>query len=783
MKLKVCHMTSVHPVDDVRIFHKECVSLAENGYEVHLVARGALSSDNKGVIHHTLPISAHETRLKRMILRAYRTYRIAKNTQAAIYHFHDPELLPYGLWLKWQGKTVIYDAHEDLSRDIMTKPWIPSWIRPGLSWMIEKIEHTIAKRLDAVVTATPFIKSRFQSIGAKALDIKNYPRLSEFAGLAHVNPSDKATQTICYVGMISEERGMLEMIHVAEQLNLKLILAGPFIHHHAERLARAQPGWKNVDYRGILKRDGIAKVLSESSVGLCILHPLPTYKAALPIKLFEYMAAGLPVLYSDFSEWKLLVEEAQCGVAVDPLHLLDIQKKLQALLNNPTSLQVMGRQGKAAIERDYNWEVESERLKTIYPPTRTVKPVIWYLHHYAGAPSLGMSYRPYYLSKEFNRQGYQSYIIGSGYHHLLNKQLNIVDPVELTMIDEQSYIFLKTPHYIGNVKRILNILSYSWKLWRYRKKLIEITGIPSVIIVSSSHPFHYFSARYIARKYNAKLIFEVRDLWPLSFIDLLDFSPRHPLVLLMNCIERAAYRQADYVVSLLPHAFPYMNERGLTQDRFVYISNGSDTDDQVESLQKAPIQYEQLIAQKRQKGQFIIGYVGAHGIPNSMIDLIRALIILKQQGIHHIHVIMIGDGCQKNSLRTLAEAHQLDSVTFCEPVPKNQIAPILELMDAVYLGWKNKPIYNYGVSPNKLFDYMLSGKPILHAFTNPRDIVQETQSGITVEAENPEAITEGLKRLASMPKNELIAMGKNGKKAVLSQFTYAYLGKKYVALF
>lgn len=411
------------------------------------------------------------------------------------------------------------------------------------------------------------------------------------------------------------------------------------------------------------------------------------------------------------------------------------------------------------------------------------KPVIWYLHHYAGAPSLGMSYRPYYLSKEFDRQGYQTSVIASGFHHLLNQPMDIPYPVTRKNIDGQDYIFLKTPRYTGNVKRVLNILSYSWKIWWHRKKLVEITGVPSVMIVSSSHPFHYFSARAIARKYNAKLIFEVRDLWPLSFIQLLGFSPRHPLVLIMNYIERSAYRQADYVVSLLPHAFSYMNQRGLSQDRFVYISNGAAIDERIETPQTISVECEQWITQKRQQGQFIIGYVGAHGVPNSMNDLIRALILLKQQDIHNIHVMMIGEGCEKKALCSMAEAHQLDSVTFCDPVPKDQIPSILGLMDAVYLGWKNRPIYQYGVSPNKLFDYMLSGKPILQAFTGPKDIVQETQSGITVEAENPEAIVDALKRMASMSKSELNVMGKNGKDTVLSRYTYAYLGKKYAELF
>lgn len=411
------------------------------------------------------------------------------------------------------------------------------------------------------------------------------------------------------------------------------------------------------------------------------------------------------------------------------------------------------------------------------------KPVIWYLHHYAGAPSLGMSYRPYYLSKEFERQGYQSYVIGASFHHLLHRPIDINEPVKKDYIDDQAYIFLKTPCYRGNLKRVLNILSYSWNVWWHRKKLIEMTGIPSVIIVSSSHPVHYFSARSIAKKYKAKLIFEVRDLWPLSLIELLGLSSHHPLVLIMNYIERSAYRQADYVVSLLPYAFPYMHERGLDEERFVYISNGAAADELFELSQPPALKLEQIINQKKQHDQFIIGYVGAHGVPNSLDDLLHALILLKQQKVRNIHVILIGDGCQKNTLRSIAEKHHLDSVTFCDAVPKNQILSILALMDAVYLGWKNRPIYQYGVSPNKLFDYMLSGKPILQAFTGPKDIVQETQSGLTVAAENPEAIADGLKRMAFMPQEKLNLMGKNGRDAVLSRYTYAYLGKKYTELF
>lgn len=363
MKPVVCHITSVHPADDIRIFHKECASLVKHGYEVHLVAQGMLPKDAKGVIHHPLPISTGEGRIGRMIFRAYKAYRLAKQTPATVFHFHDPELLPYGLLLKWQGKTVIYDAHEDLPRDIMTKKWIPHYLRKTIAKIVEKTEHFVARRLDATITTTPFINQRFQAVGAKATDIKNYPQLSEFESSHTEIPKNTA---ICYVGMISNERGMAEMIQVAEKLDIRLIIAGSFMNQQTESEARALTGWKNVDYRGIVSRQGIVNIFAESTAGLCLLHPLPTYQDSLPIKLFEYMAASLPVLSSHFPLWKVIVENAQCGFCVDPLSGIQIEQGMQRILQNLAEADTMGKRGKAAVVQLYSWEAEVERFVGVY---------------------------------------------------------------------------------------------------------------------------------------------------------------------------------------------------------------------------------------------------------------------------------------------------------------------------------------------------------------------------------------------------------------------------------
>jgi glycosyltransferase involved in cell wall biosynthesis len=412
------------------------------------------------------------------------------------------------------------------------------------------------------------------------------------------------------------------------------------------------------------------------------------------------------------------------------------------------------------------------------------QPIIWYLHHYAGAPSLGMSYRPYYLSQEFNKQGYKTWIVGASFHHLMHTPTLQTDPVCHKTIDEQDFLFLKTPVYKGNSpKRFLNMLTYAWSLWRHRKEILNITGAPSAIIVSSAHPFHYFFARRIAKQHNARLIFEVRDLWPLSLIELLNVSPSNPIVTLLNRIEKFAYRTADYVVSLLPYAFDYMSARGLSSDRFVHISNGITTLETQNTSQALSEHCQQLIANQKQQGRFLLGYAGAHGPPNSLDDLIQALLILKNEGYDKVHCFLVGDGCMKQSLQELVKNYDLNSVTFFDKLPKKAVGSFLQSMDAVYLGWKNKPLYRYGISPNKLFDYMSSAKPILHAFSGPHDLIKQNGLGLTVEAESPAAIAVGIKAMVALAPEDLKAMGNKGKNDVLSQFTYEQLGKKYIKLF
>lgn len=366
MKKIVCHITSAHPANDIRIFHKECVSLVENGYEVHLVAAGSLEQDEKGVNHHSLTLYLKKFRLLKMMIRSFRAYRLATTTGARVFHIHDPELLPFALLLKWQGNTVIYDAHEDLPRDVMMKDWIPYPFRKTIAWLVEKMENFIARRLDWVISATPFIHKRFQEMGANTLEVMNYPKLGEFDSGSSAVSENVNIPKICYVGMISLQRGILELINSIEAMNVSLIIAGAFVDRKTEKMARALPGWKKVDFRGFVSRHEIANIFKQSLAGVCLFHPTAAHHNALPNKLFEYMSSGIPVIVSNFASWISIIDKAQCGLCVDPKSVFAIKDAIQWILDNPLTAKKMGEKGKFAVAEYYNWKSESDKLLRIY---------------------------------------------------------------------------------------------------------------------------------------------------------------------------------------------------------------------------------------------------------------------------------------------------------------------------------------------------------------------------------------------------------------------------------
>jgi glycosyltransferase involved in cell wall biosynthesis len=361
---KIIHLTSVHGRHEIRTFLKECVSLARYGYDVSIIIADGKGDEIKdGVkIYDAGPKTGG--RLSRMTKTVSRVYEKAKTLNGDIYHFHDPELIPVGLKLKKQGKKVIYDSHEDYGEDILNKGWLPKILRNTVANIFDRYEKKAAKSFDGIVTATPHIRKKFEKINKNTIDINNYPILN--VADTHNFKETLKGNNVNYVGAIGRIRGIIEMVRALEGTEARLVIAGKFSSMDDFKSVKSMKGWAQVDYRGQVDRPEIVQILAESAAGLVLFHPGPNHTDSQPNKLFEYMAAGLPVIASNFPLWKEIVEKNGCGICVNPLNSKEIADAINWVLKNPSQAAEMGRNGRKAVLEKYNWEAESKKLIKFY---------------------------------------------------------------------------------------------------------------------------------------------------------------------------------------------------------------------------------------------------------------------------------------------------------------------------------------------------------------------------------------------------------------------------------
>lgn len=361
---KVAHLTSAHSRFDIRIFLKQCTSLAADGYEVSLVvADGRGDEQRDGVA--ILDVGKSNGRLARMIGASRRVLMRALSVDADIYHLHDPELLPAGIVLKLRGKRVIFDAHEDLPKQILSKPYLKPIVRKPVSVAVSVFERFACRYFSAVIGATPSIRDKFKGMGIPAVDVYNFPLPGELEAEASWGEKERE---VCYVGGVAAIRGVREIVAATglARADVKLNLAGKFSETTVKAEVEKMPGWARVNELGFLSRPEVRSVLGRSVAGLVTFLPEPNHIEAQPNKMFEYMSAGLPVIASNFPLWREVVEGNDCGVCVDPLAPQEIANAIDHLVENPETARRMGENGRRAVQERYNWNIEKQKLLALY---------------------------------------------------------------------------------------------------------------------------------------------------------------------------------------------------------------------------------------------------------------------------------------------------------------------------------------------------------------------------------------------------------------------------------
>jgi glycosyltransferase involved in cell wall biosynthesis len=366
--VKSCILTTVHPPFDGRIFKRQGVSLFDAGYNVSLIATHDKAEIKDGI--RVVPIIRKKSRIVRM-LGTLQAFQLALREKALVYHFHDPELIPIGLLLKFFTKAkIIYDVHEDHAASMLTKYYLPAVTRYLLMLMFDLFERTACLFFDHIIPATEGIQKRFATFSHKTTIVHNYPR--NLASSQKTNPVDSPSSkvfTLICTGGFSEGRGTLEEVKclgLIKDLNVRLKLIGKYQDPYFENTLRSMPEYDRVDYISWIPQEELFRQLVNADLGLVTYHPLPNMTEALPTKIFEYMAVGLPIVASHFPLWKKIVEDSGCGITVDPINAKEMALKIENLLKDGERRAVMSRNGRIAFENQYNWENEEKKLLLAY---------------------------------------------------------------------------------------------------------------------------------------------------------------------------------------------------------------------------------------------------------------------------------------------------------------------------------------------------------------------------------------------------------------------------------
>jgi glycosyltransferase involved in cell wall biosynthesis len=402
------------------------------------------------------------------------------------------------------------------------------------------------------------------------------------------------------------------------------------------------------------------------------------------------------------------------------------------------------------------------------------------INHYAGSPKHGMEFRSYYLAREWLKMGHNTTIIAASFSHLRTEQPIIQNDIQRESIEGITYLWLKTPKYHSSgIYRVLNILSFVLKLLIFNKRITENTN-PDIVINSSTYPLDIFPGYIIARKYKAKLIFELHDLWPLSPMLIGGYSKWSPFIWFMQRAENFACRKSNFYISLLPNVKDYLIKHGLSPEKLYFIPNGYSDDDVRQNPGNILIEYETLFNKLKAEYKFLIGYIGGHSASNALKSYVTSL----EHYIHdnNIAFVLIGEGPQKAELKESVDLRSQQNIFFLPGLPKDTIHSVIENFDVLFAGGTKGPLHKYGTSFNKLIDYMLAKKPIIFSVDEPNSLISRIGCGIQISAENKVELIKAIDGMRSLSKSELKEMGEKGYAYTLAELNYKSLADKFIRI-
>ncbi|MEA1972830.1 MAG: glycosyltransferase family 4 protein [Candidatus Cloacimonadota bacterium] len=387
---------------------------------------------------------------------------------------------------------------------------------------------------------------------------------------------------------------------------------------------------------------------------------------------------------------------------------------------------------------------------------------IWIFNHHALTPDMSGGTRHFDFAKALVERGHSVSIIASSFHYSKYQELKNYENSHYLheKIDGVDFIWIKTRPYYGNgTTRVINMLDYMYKALH-----VKIENKPDIIIGSSVHLFAVYAAYKIAKKYHIPFVMEVRDIWPKTLIDL-GMSKWHPFILLLGFLEKFLYKKAEKIISLLPYAYEHIATLGIPKDKIIWIPNG------VDLSRNGTIKAFSFL----QKSQFNIVYAGAIGEANQINVLIQTAKLCEKITDTHFHII--GDGPQRKFL----ESQKTDNVTFYGALSKNDAIAKINGANILFFPLADSPIFNFGISSNKLFDYLASKKPIIFASNAKNNPIKDANAGISVKANDPLAVKEAIVKLKALPNEEIINLGNNGFKYVSEHHAISILSKKLEA--